>query len=463
MNSGRKLLAGILVCLCSAKTISAQTVAPFKEGDRVVFLGNSITDGGHYHSYIWLYYMTHFPNTRITCVNAGIGGDNVIQMGDRLEDDVLSKNPTVLTFTWGMNDTGYFEWFAKDAQETMKKRLAKSFASYNVTADKLAKLSNIRKILILGSPYDSTTKSNPKNFYPGKATAFANVIKFQEQSANDRKWETVDFYHPMLAINKKGQETDSLFSLTPGDRIHPDNDGHMVMAYQFLKSQGFANKPVADVAINGNKIEKSENATVSNVVNSKTGVSFDYLANSLPYPVDTISRFWGNKKSQADGLKLVPFTQEFNREMLTVKGLKKGNYKLLIDGQEIGKWDSKQLASGINLAEQIWTPQYQQALQISILNEERLDIELRFRKYAYVEFDLLKEKGKLFAEDKAALDTVTKYSKNNPFINGNRENYTRAQYKAVRNAWQKQMDAIVNEIYTINKPLKRKIELVLAN
>src|SRR4051812_13568341 len=91
--------------------VSAQTVAPFKEGDRVVFLGNSITDGGHYHSYIWLYYMTHFPNTRVTFLNAGIGGDNVKQMSDRFEQDVLPMKPTVLTVTWGMNDTGYFEWY----------------------------------------------------------------------------------------------------------------------------------------------------------------------------------------------------------------------------------------------------------------------------------------------------------------------------------------------------------------
>ncbi|RYY34720.1 MAG: hypothetical protein EOP46_12485 [Sphingobacteriaceae bacterium] len=462
MNSGKKLLAVIAISLCFAKTISAQTATPFKEGDRVVFLGNSITDGGHYHSYIWLYYMTHFPNMRVTFVNAGIGGDNVLQMGTRLEDDVLSKKPSVLTFTWGMNDTGYFEWFDKNAQENMKKRLAKSYESYNATADKLAQRNDIRKILIFGSPYDSTTKSNPKNFYAGKAGAFAKVIEFQEQSAKDRKWESVDFYHPMLAINKKGQQTDSLFSLTPGDRIHPDNDGHMVMAYLFLKAQGLAGKPVADVAINGNKVEKSENAAVTNVISNNTGVSFNYLANSLPYAVDTIPHFWGNKKSQAEGLKYVPFTQEFNREMLTVKGLKKGNYKLLIDGQEIGVWDAKQLAAGLNLAEQTWTPQYQQALQIAIMNEERLDIELRFRKYAYIQFDLLKEKGKLFSDDKAALDTVNKYSKNNPFINGNRENYTHAQYKGVRDAWQRQLDVISDEIYKVNKPLKRKIELVLT-
>lgn len=39
-----------------------------------VFLGNSITDGGHYHSYIWLYYMTRFPYMDLRVMNAGIGG-----------------------------------------------------------------------------------------------------------------------------------------------------------------------------------------------------------------------------------------------------------------------------------------------------------------------------------------------------------------------------------------------------
>ena len=53
----------------------AQQPEPFKKGDRVAFVGNSITDGGHYHSYIWLYYMTRFPDRKISIYNCGIGGD----------------------------------------------------------------------------------------------------------------------------------------------------------------------------------------------------------------------------------------------------------------------------------------------------------------------------------------------------------------------------------------------------
>lgn len=57
----------------------AQQVAPFRSGDRVAFVGNSITDGGHYHSYIWLYYMTRFPEMRMQMFNCGVGGDTALE------------------------------------------------------------------------------------------------------------------------------------------------------------------------------------------------------------------------------------------------------------------------------------------------------------------------------------------------------------------------------------------------
>ena len=56
----KKLFVLIAAACMTCTAAFAQTVKPFKEGERAVFLGNSITDGGHYHSYIWLYYMTVF-------------------------------------------------------------------------------------------------------------------------------------------------------------------------------------------------------------------------------------------------------------------------------------------------------------------------------------------------------------------------------------------------------------------
>jgi hypothetical protein len=155
--------------------------------------------------------------------------------------------------------------------------------------------------------------------------------------------------------------------------------------------------------------------------------------------------------------------KELNQELLTVKDLKAGNYKLIMDGQEIGQWSAADLAAGINLAEQTYTPEYQQAIAIMHMNEERWDIERRLRNYAYVQFDLLKAKGLLYADNKAAMDTVNKTSKNNPFVGGNRDNYIKAQYKVVRDAWQAEQDALVNEIYATNKPQVHKVTLQPTN
>ncbi|RYY30384.1 MAG: hypothetical protein EOP41_00710 [Sphingobacteriaceae bacterium] len=441
----------------------AQTVAPFKAGDRIAFVGNSITDGGHYHSYIWLYYLTHFPNMRITCYNAGIGGDAMQNIYNRFEADVLAKNPNVITLTWGMNDTGYFDWYNEKGKQNIARNLDTSYKYYGLVEQKLKALPNVRKIFIGGSPYDFTSKVNKNNLFPGKAEALGKLVDYQQEAAKKNSWNFVDFYHPMQAINQRGQAKDSTFSLTPNDRIHPDNDGHMVMAYLFLKDQGLANHPVADISLNAaqKRVIKEANCKITNVIGSTDNLSFNYLANALPYPADTISRAWGNHKTQAQGLKIVPFTQEFNQEMLAVSGLKTGNYAVLIDNEKIGSWPAAQLAKGINLAEISTTPQYQQAIQIRELNEERWEIERRFRMYIWMEFDFLKGKGKLFKDDNAAMDSVKKYAVKDAFVNGNKDNYTRARYKSLRNAWQKEMDVLIDEMYAINKPKNHRITVML--
>jgi hypothetical protein len=459
-----KQLLPLAWCLSAVISVKAQSIPAFRSGDRVAFLGNSITDGGHYHSYIWLYYMTHYPNMRITCFNVGVGGDNVKQMHDRFAYEVLTKKPTIMTLTWGMNDSGYFEWFKSDADKYAVWTVDTAKARYAAFDADLKKHPEFKKIFILGSPYDATTKSNKQNYYPGKIGAFEKLINFQKTTAERNGWAYVDLDHPMAAINKKWQEKDSLFSLTPNDRIHPDNDGHLVMAYFFLKAQGQAGQPVADFSVNASsrQVLKSVNCAITQIVNSGGGVSFNYLARSLPYPLDTIPRGGFQRKQQAEGVKYVPFMQEFNKEMLTVKGLKDGNYKLMMDGQYIGTWSEKKIAEGINLAEQIYTPEYQQALAVMLLNEERWAIENKTRGYSYIEFNLLKPKGLLYKDNKAAMDTVNASSKNNPFVGGNRETYSKAQYKAIRDGWQREQEALVDEIYIANQPKSHKVEIVPA-
>jgi lysophospholipase L1-like esterase len=126
-----KILQKVFALLAILGCTAAQAqIAPFRKGDRVVFVGNSITDGGHYHSYIWLYYMTRFPKERIDIFNAGIGGDVAGQILSRFDGDVLPKKPTVIALTFGMNDTKYFEYLKPGAEEMADKAVQTSYESY---------------------------------------------------------------------------------------------------------------------------------------------------------------------------------------------------------------------------------------------------------------------------------------------------------------------------------------------
>ena len=456
----KKLFVLIAAACMTCTAAFAQTVKPFKEGERAVFLGNSITDGGHYHSYIWLYYMTRFPDMPIRVFNGGIGGDTAYDMNKRLDGDIFVMKPSVLMVTFGMNDSGYFEYNGDKPKEFGEQKYQESIKNYQQMEKRFKDLPDARIVMVGTSPYDETVQLKENTPFKTKNETIKRLVEYQKESAAKNNWEFTDLNAPMTAINQQYQQKDPTFTLCGSDRIHPDNDGHMVMAYLFLKAQGFVGKEVADMEINANKKQavKSENCTVSNIKKNGKDLSFDYLAEALPYPLDTIARGWGQKKSQAEVLKVVPFMEEMNRETLKVKGLK-GNYKLLIDDEEIGTWSGDELAKGINLAAESKTPQYQQALTVMHLNEYRWEIERTFREYAWCEFGFFQQKGLLYADDRKAIEVMDENLDKNVWLKGRRDMYSKMMFEAVRDARQQEMDVLINKIYEINKPVVRKILL----
>lgn len=443
----------------------AQRVSPFKSGDRVVFMGNSITDGGHYHSYIWLYYMTHFPNMRISIVNAGIGGDVCKQMLERLDDEVFSKKPTIMTLTFGMNDTGYKYYPPAKADSAYNARVGESLKYFKLVEAELNRHPGVKKIMLASPPYDETSKIKSAPFVK-KNAAILRIIDEQQKAAARNNWGFVDFNAPMLLINQHGQQTDSTFTMEAPDRIHPSNDGQMVMAYVFLNAQGLAGKKVAYVAIDAKsqKVERLENCSILNLRAGKQHVSFDYLAKSLPYPLDTIPGGFGRPaRSQADALKLIPFTDEYNQEIIKVGGLNGASvYQWKIDGTVIGQWTGAEIEKGINLALITATPEYQQALAVMHLNEERWAIERRLREYYWIQYSILKPKGLLFNNSESTVDSLQKYAKKDFFVAVTVPTYQKARFKIVRDAWQKEMDLLTDEIYQVNKPKLHHFEITLS-
>jgi lysophospholipase L1-like esterase len=464
MNKSCFLSLLVVATLSTAGIAQVQPMTPFQAGERACFVGNSITEAGYYESYIWLYYMLHFPGRKITVYNCGIGGDRAKNILGRFDADVLAKKPTTICVTFGMNDSGYFEFLAANADSTAKERVKESQRYFDTIAQKLKAYPAAKKILITSSLYDETMK-NPKNYFPKKSLAMNAIAAFQEKAAQDNHWGFVDFLHPMTEITLREQRRDSAFTLTSSDRIHPGNAGHFVMAWLFLKQQGLAGKPVADVVINAatQRVQRQDNCELTNLSIAPGKIQVDYLAGSLPFPQDTISRMWENPQRQADALKVIPFNEEMNREMLTVLGLGSGSYSVAIDGKPIGKWTGEQLGAGINLALLTNTPQYDQAMSVLWLNEERMALESKLRAYYWLQFDYLKDIGLLFNDNKAAMDSVLSKATKDWAVASKRDNYRAARYAAVRASWQRQMDLLVDEIYTINRPKKHTISIVKAD
>ena len=441
--------------------LQAQTTIPrFEEGERVVFVGNSITHGGHYHSFIWLYYMTRFPDKPITIMNAGIGGESAWDMKDRLDYDVFNRKPTYVTLTFGMNDTGYDIYMKDDAKELSEQRIAKSLESYRKIEERLLAKNKIKKVLIGGSPYDETSRFN--NFIlHNKNNAILKIIDAQRTSAKKNGWGFVDFNQPMREISRKEQEADSTFTFCRIDRIHPDNDGQMVMAYLFLKAQGLAGDEVSSVSIDAyhSSVITHKNCKISKLKKNGADLTFDYLAYALPYPLDSISRSgWGNKRSQRDAMQLVPFMEEFNQERFQVTNLEKGMYRLTIDNQFIDNLSSEKLANGVNLADYPNTPQYQQAAKIMYLNEERFEVEKRFREYLWTEYSFLKKEG-LLADDQKAIDKLKEYLPKDGFLRMSYDWYIKAMNPEIREVWSNYIKSLVETIYKINKPVTHKVRL----
>lgn len=450
----------ISCCLYTSVAVGQAGVQPFKKGDRVVFAGNSITEAGLYGSYIWLYYMTRFPDQRIDILNGGIGGDVAGQIYARLDGDILKKKPTVLAVTFGMNDSRYFEYIDKNKPMTDQKRaeiVRESKDSYDKIEKRLQQLPKITKILMASSPYDETAKMEG-NLFAGKSKTMQQIIDFQLNSAKQNNWGYVDFFHPMTAINEREQKTNPGYTNTGTDRIHPGSAGHFIMAYIFLKAQGLESN-IANVSVDAarGRLVKSENATVSAIKKSPTGISFEYLAKSLPYPIDTVPRVWLNNQVQQEALPVIPFIKEFDQELLALTGLKEGQYEVKIDNILIGTWSAAALAEGINLATIKTTPQYRQALRIMGLNNDRRGVENKFRNYYWVEYDFLKEKGLLFARNSAAADTIANHAPKNGWLNAKKTDYEEVVKDEA--GVQRKIDELVNEIYKSNKPIKRQISV----
>ncbi|HWL54700.1 MAG TPA: SGNH/GDSL hydrolase family protein [Chthoniobacteraceae bacterium] len=329
----------------------------FRDGERWLAVGDSITHNGEYTAWIYLYYATRFPDTRVEVQNGGIAGDTVAGALLRYEHDLRDRQPTVATILLGMNDVQRRLYGEQPPTPALLAARAGALARYETGLAELVrrfKADDIPVILMTPSPYDETARlpSLPQTGVNEALAACSGTIR---RLAGKERLAVIDLHGPMTELGLRLQTAEESATIIGPDRIHPKGPGHLVIAYFFLKAQG-APALVSRVELDahGGRVTGAVKAEVRHWQATPEKVKFDLLADALPFPVPEEAR---------EALKWVPFMDDLNREELQVRGLERGTYELRIDEEPVGVFSSGELARGINLADRA-TPQRKQAGEV---------------------------------------------------------------------------------------------------
>jgi len=382
--------------LCLVTTVALQARADsfaLKDGDRVVFYGDSITDQRLYTTFVETYVVTRFPKLDVTFVHSGWGGDRVTGGGGgpidlRLRRDVFAYKPTVMTIMLGMND-GSYRAFDEKIFDTYAK-------GYQHILDSVKKeLPGIRITLIQPSPFDDVTQ--PPRFDGGYNAVLVRYSQFLKELAEREKSGVADLNSPVVAALEKAKATDAEESkkIIP-DRVHPGPGGHLLMAAELLKSwQAPARVSAVEIDAAAKKVTDAKGTKVSGL---KTGdeISWTQFDEALPMPVDL------SDPVMALAVKSSDFVQALNQETLKVMGLAASGYNLKIDGEEIGSFTREQLGGGINLSI-LATPMAKQAAEVHKLTLQHNNIHFQRWRQVQVPF----ADGKTPRVQKAVQDLIT--------------------------------------------------------
>lgn len=387
------------------------------------------------------YYATRHPESRVRFISCGIGGDTTSDMIARFEGDVMRYNPNYALLMTGMNDMSTALYY-KDIEVNdalLAKREASMQRYYKLTEQLINMMleRGIKPILLTPTFYDETAQLATPTLV-GKCAALLKCADHIKAMGKKYNIPVVDLTQFMLSINLDAQKSNPEYTIISGDRVHPADTGHFIMAYRVISTL-WSNEKI----VNKESIDAK----------SRDEITFEVTPSALPFPI---------RENFVEAQRFVPFVEEHNREILEVRNLKKGEYLLSIDDIVVDTLSSHDLQRGVNFATNHHTPQYKQAEEVFALCEKYHATQTIIRHIANVEYKRLKNyKGEdSMAAKQKYLDAENEKSKGKPWY-GSGVKIVNSYYKNKPQEAQitKELDDIHSQIYTINAPRKATYRL----
>ncbi len=331
-----KKIAGAMLAMLSASLFAAPASAEslLKDGDLVAIIGDSITEQRQYSVFIEDYLRMCQPKN-VDTLQFGWGGEQAGGLQNRLKSDVLPFKPTLVTTCYGMNDGGY-----KAIEDATRERYNKTMTTI------VEQLKETGARVIVGSPgaVDTTTYKRT-NSTPDVYNNTLAALRDEAKKVAEATGSTFANVHdPMIDVMAKAKaKFGDNYHVGGGDGVHPALNGHLVMAYAFLKAMNFDGQ-IATITVDlaGGQAQASEGHTLKGI----EGTAFTFESRYYPF-------CFGGKPGSPNGTidipEFIPFNQELNRFTLTVNNAPAAKYSVTW-GPTTKEYTADQLKAGVNLA-----------------------------------------------------------------------------------------------------------------
>jgi len=308
--------------------------AGLKPGDSVAVCGDSITEQRLYSLFIEEYLLMCQPGADLEATQFGWSGEKAPGFLARMANDVLVFKPTVATTCYGMNDGGY----AASTPEVLRvyreatEGIVKAFQEAGV------------RLIVVGSPgaVDTTT------FRRGGAEVYNKTLSelrdIAREVAAQHGAAFADVHGAMIeAMPKAKARYGEAYHVAGPDGFHPRQNGHLIMAYAFLKALGCTGD-IGTIQVDM-KTGKATATPGHRVLKSAKGL---VQIESKRYPFC----FFGepNSPNATRGIiEFFHFNEDLNRFLLVVRNAPSGRVKVTW-GDQAKSFSAADLERGVNLA-----------------------------------------------------------------------------------------------------------------
>jgi lysophospholipase L1-like esterase len=324
------------VCLVASAAVSRAAEAGLQANDLVAICGDSITEQKQYSVDIEDYLIMCKPTPGVRAEQFGWGGETSWGFLSKMPVFTLPFKPTVATTSYGMNDGAY---------SPMNDEKATHYREAETGIIEAFKKAGVH-FIVLGSPgaVDSTTfHHSPEQavMYNKTLAALTDIGRDVAQKEGVTFADVHSIMMDVMAKAKAKYGDDYVFAGPDG--VHPGSNGHLVMAYAYLKALGVdGNIGTITVDLAANKAEATEGHKILSVNGGMIQVQ------SSRYPFC----FYGDPKTSnatTGVIDFFPFNDDLNRFRLVVTNPGADKVKVTW-GDSSKEFSAADLAKGINLA-----------------------------------------------------------------------------------------------------------------